>query len=37
MDTQELTQRVNMAGTWISDLRTEISRVIVGQRELVDH
>lgn len=36
MDTQELTQRVNLAGTWISDLRTEISRVIVGQRELVD-
>ena len=36
MDTQELTERVALAGSWISDLRTEMGRLIIGQHELVD-
>lgn len=36
MNTQELTERVSIAGAWISDLRTEIGRLIIGQHELVD-
>lgn len=36
MDTQERTQQVRMASSWISDLRTEMARVIIGQHQLID-
>lgn len=36
METQELTERVAMTSPWISEIRNEIGRVIVGQQELVD-
>jgi MoxR-like ATPase len=36
MSTQELTQQVKEASTWIKPLQDEISRVVVGQRYLVD-
>jgi MoxR-like ATPase len=34
--TNEITQRVKEAGTWIEPLQREIARVVVGQRELID-
>lgn len=34
--TQELTQTVKQTGQWITPLQTEISRVIVGQKNLVE-
>jgi len=34
--TQELTQNVKQSGHWIAPLQDEISRVIVGQRNLID-
>lgn len=36
MDTQALTEQVALTSTWISELRAEIGKVIVGQQELVD-
>src|SRR5580692_2981100 len=36
INTQELTQKVKEAGHWIAPLQTEIARVVVGQRYLVD-
>ncbi|HET6409815.1 MAG TPA: MoxR family ATPase [Chthoniobacteraceae bacterium] len=35
-NTQELTQQVKEASTWIKPLQDEIARVVVGQRYLVD-
>jgi MoxR-like ATPase len=36
INTQELTQRVKEAGHWIAPLQTELARVVVGQRYLVE-
>src|SRR5436305_3535555 len=34
--TQEITQEVQELGAWIAPLRQEVSRVVVGQKYLVD-
>ena len=34
--TQELTENVKQAGLWIAPLQTEMARVIVGQKNLID-
>jgi len=36
MDAQELQQEITRSSQWVTDLRSEMSRVLVGQQNLVD-